>query len=161
MPVRQYFYFALSSKRTSAAAMTAHLGIEPDEVLVRGSRTTQPAAIPTTHKWQMVCREPRFRIDEQISCVLDRLAPHTPRIAELVRRLATEDDSANCAAVLEVVRYFNDDAPADDAPQTRAAEPPNLLGWHLDRTVLDFLTATGAILDVDEYDTTPGVWPPR
>ncbi|MEU4690924.1 hypothetical protein [Actinoplanes sp. NPDC023714] len=34
-------------------------------------------------------------------------------------------------------------------------EGPNLLGWHLGRAVLDFLHATRAVLDVDEYDMTP------
>ncbi|MER5646015.1 hypothetical protein [Streptosporangium sp. NPDC002524] len=34
------------------------------------------------------------------------------------------------------------------------SQKPDLLGWHLDLDVLCFLTATGAALDVDEYDMT-------
>jgi hypothetical protein len=49
--------------------------------------------------------------------------------------------------VLHVVRYFND---PDQDPGT--AKAPNLFGWHLNRNVLDFLIATNAELDVDEYD---------
>ncbi|MFG2917256.1 hypothetical protein ACGF0D_30750 [Kitasatospora sp. NPDC048298] len=37
MPVDQYVYFALSSLHTSAADMAAVLGLEPDEIMVRGS----------------------------------------------------------------------------------------------------------------------------
>ena len=39
--------------------------------------------------------------------------------------------------------------------QDTEAVAPNLFGWHLDRAALDFLQATGAVLDVDEYDMTP------
>ncbi|WP_306610686.1 DUF4279 domain-containing protein [Streptomyces lunaelactis] len=48
-------------------------------------------------------------------------------------------------AVLQVVRHFNDTNP-EQSPSSYA---PNLFGWHLDRNVLDFLTATGAELDID------------
>lgn len=155
MPLRQYAYFALLSKHTSAAAMTAFIGIEPDEVVVRGSRMTEPVVIPTAHGWKVVCREPSLRVDEQIARVLDRLAPHTQRIAELAARLADEEDPAQSGAVLVVVRCFNDDEPADDVRHDQPIETPNLFGWHLDRSVLDFLALTGAVLDVDEYDMTP------
>jgi hypothetical protein len=42
VPVNQYVYFALSSYGTSAADITAILGLEPDEVTVRGSRIAAP-----------------------------------------------------------------------------------------------------------------------
>ncbi|WP_405717546.1 hypothetical protein [Streptomyces sp. NBC_01537] len=53
--------------------------------------------------------------------------------------------------MLQVVRHFNDTA------QNRldASGTADLFGWHLDRNVLDFLTAVGAELDVDEYDMAP------
>ncbi|MDI2131583.1 DUF4279 domain-containing protein [Yinghuangia seranimata] len=155
MPLRQYAYFALISKHTSAAEMTAFLGIEPDEVLVRGSRMTEPAVIPTAHKWKIVCREPGLRVDEQIARVVDRLAPHTQRVAELSARLAAEGEPMHSGAVLEVVRYFNDDAPTAGPQQAQPTEASNLFGWHIDRSVMDFLAATGAVLDVDEYDMSP------
>jgi len=78
-----------------------------------------------------------------------------PRLAALARRLDAEEPEGP-SAVLEVVRYFNDepDHPGDPDGRDDAAAP-NLLGWHLDREVLDFLHITGAVLDVDEYDMTP------
>jgi hypothetical protein len=144
--VSQYAYFALFSRSTSATEMAAVLGLEPDETTVRGSRRTEPEAVPVQHCWKIVCREPELRIDEQIGRIVERLAPYTAAIAALAGRLHTEDDESG--AVLEVVRYFNDQAAA-------TGEAPNLFGWHLDRAVLDFLQATGAVLDVDEYDMTP------
>jgi hypothetical protein len=126
--------------------MTSQLGIAPDEVSVRGSRFTEPRPIPVDHCWKIVCREPGLRVDEQITSILGRLQPHTDRIADLALRLVGNGGGA----VLQVVRYFND----IDQDQPNAADAPNLFGWHLDRNVLDFLIATGAELDVDEYDMT-------
>ncbi|MBR7836262.1 DUF4279 domain-containing protein [Actinospica durhamensis] len=163
MPLHQYAYFALASRHTSAAEMAAFLGIEPDETMVRASRLlTQPRAIPASHAWKVVCRDPGLRVDEQVARVIARLAPHTERIAALVERLKAEEDGEYGSAVLEIVRYFNDDeeGPTSDdgvpAWRTSTTEKPNMFGWHLDRHVLNFLTATGAVLDVDEYDMSPG-----
>lgn len=154
MRVRQYVYFALFSRHTSAEEMARWLGIEPDETTVRGSRHTEPVR-PISHKWAIVCREPDLRVDEQVSRVLDRLRPHTDRIAELAERLRTEREGHG-GAVLQVVRYLNghEESPSSDAMYPESPQEPNPLGWHLDRDVLDFLTATGATLDVDEYDMT-------
>jgi Domain of unknown function (DUF4279) len=156
VPVNQYVYFALSSHDTSAAEMTAVLGMEPDETTVRGSRITQPSPVPVIHRWKIVCREPGLRVDEQIAHVLERLAPHTQAIAALVGRLDAEFPQGP-SAVLEVVRYFNREAGQQDRPARRDTRPeaPNMFGWHLDRGVLDFLHTTGAVLDIDEYDMTP------
>lgn len=165
MSLRQYVYFALVSERMSAAEMTAILGIEPDEIAVRGSRRAEPVMLPASHRWKVVCREPGLRVDEQISRLLDRLGPQADRIAELARRLDAED-GVDGSAVLEIVRYFGDEeAESDGQSDTggirphESADKPNLFGWHLDRNVLAFLAATGAVLDVDEYDMTPGAEP--
>jgi hypothetical protein len=147
MLLRQYAYFALFSEHTSAELMTSQLGISPDEVSVRGSRFTEPAVIPVSHSWKIVCREPDRRVDEQIARILDRLRPHTSRIAELATCLAADGGGA----VLQVVRYFNE----TDQDQPDTSDTANLFGWHLDRSVLDFVIAVGAELDVDEYDMAP------
>lgn len=144
MPLRQYVYFALFSRHTSAADMASQLGITPDEVTVRGSRFTEPAVVPVEHSWMVACREPGLRVDEQIARILDRLQPHRDRIRDLTGQLARTGGGA----VLQIVRYFND----TDQAQPGAADAPNLFGWHLDRKVLDFLSSTGAELDIDEYD---------
>lgn len=153
MPVSQYAYFALGSRHTTAIEMAAFLGLEPDETRIRGSRVSNPPR-PVFHSWKIVCREPGLRVDEQLARVLDRLRPHTDRIAELTRRLSAQDE-AGTSAVLQVVRYFNDDEDLGQTPSPDSPDQPNLFGWHLDPDVLTFLSATGAELDVDEYDMTP------
>ncbi|ROR35243.1 DUF4279 domain-containing protein [Kitasatospora cineracea] len=156
MLISQYAYFGLSSLTVSAAEMTAVLGIEPDETMVRGSRSTGPRVLPVLHRWKIVCREPGLGVDEQVARVVARLAPHADAIAALTRRLDAEDgeDGEGPSAVLEVVRVFNDEDGQDRLAGTppELVEGPGLLGWHLGRDVLAFLHTTGAALDVDEYD---------
>ncbi|MEU6312212.1 DUF4279 domain-containing protein [Streptomyces sp. NPDC047014] len=139
MIIDQYVYFALRSERTTAQQMTAVLGLEPDETTARGTRRAEPA-VPVCHAWKIACRAPDLRVDEQIAHVMARLRPHMPRVADLARRL-DEEDGGGPAAVLQIVRYFRSPDPA-----------PGLFGWSLDRETVDFLAATGAVLDVDEYD---------
>ncbi|MFF5225091.1 DUF4279 domain-containing protein [Dactylosporangium sp. NPDC000521] len=153
MHVNQYAYFALFSRSTSAAEMAAILGVEPDETDVRGSRWIEPNVIPARHCWRIVCREPGLCVDDQVARIIERLVPHTAAIAALANRLDTEGEGSG--AVLEVVRYFNGQEAEQRDRSDTAGETPNLFGWHLDREVLDFLQATGAVLDVDEYDMTP------
>lgn len=71
-------------------------------------------------------------------------------LTHLTSRLATEEGPGG--AILQVVRYLNrhDEQPGGSPDDT------NLYGWRLERAVVDFLAATGAELDVDEYDMTPG-----
>lgn len=152
MPVRQYSYFALSSHSTSATEMTDVLGIEPDRTAIRGSRRTEPSPVPVAHRWIVECRDPGLSVDEQIARILERLAPHTDAIAALARRLDAEPE-AGPSAVLEVVRYFNEaeQHPGHQAEKSKD-ESTGTLGWHLGRDVLDFLQATGAVIDIDEYE---------
>ncbi|MFJ1706933.1 DUF4279 domain-containing protein [Kitasatospora sp. NPDC088346] len=108
MLISQYVYFGLSSLAMSAAEMTAVLGIEPDEIMVRGSRFTEPKVVPVIHRWKIVCREPGLSVDEQVARVVARLEPHVDAIAALARQLDAEDCQGP-SAVLEVVRMFNDE----------------------------------------------------
>ncbi|MFB6575975.1 DUF4279 domain-containing protein [Streptomyces sp. NPDC056402] len=157
MPLHQYVYFALSSRCITAQEITDALGIEPDETkVVNPRRLPLDPANPFCQVWKVVCREPGLCVDEQIAHVLGRLRPQTDRIAELMKQYNSADDEEEPGldARLEVVRYFNDDERQDEARQPQDRER-NLFGWALDREVIAFLAATGAFLDVDEYDMTP------
>ncbi|WP_093440873.1 DUF4279 domain-containing protein [Streptomyces sp. Cmuel-A718b] len=159
MPLRQYVYFALSSRRITAQEITDLLGIEPDETrVINPRRLPADPAKPFCQVWQVVCRGPGLHVDEQIACALGRLRPQTDRIAELMRQFNSAEDEGEpgLEARLEVVRYFNEDEQQQEAGQPQEGERHNLFGWALDREAIEFLAATGAYLDVDEYDMTPG-----
>jgi hypothetical protein len=153
--VGQYVYFALSSPSVSAQEMTARLCLEPDEVSVRGSRTSAPPR-PVAHVWKIVCRERGLTVDEQVGQIMRRLRPHRDEIAALSRELAARDPG-QAGAVLEVVRDFDDpdgeeeELSPPDAYFQKLPGQHQLLGWSLDLEVLQFLLVTGAHLDVDEY----------
>ncbi|SFR24126.1 Acetyltransferase (GNAT) domain-containing protein [Lentzea waywayandensis] len=131
--VEQYAYFALESDTVSAAEIARRLGLEPDEVLVRGSKRPE-YDIPRAHAWKIVDRGAK-RLDEQIEHVVDRLRPVHD---ELVALTAISDISAS----LVVVRYCRD---GDSAVGTG-------LGWWISTESLAFLASVRASLDVDEYD---------
>ncbi len=130
MKVHQYCCFALKSETVSAAEVTARLGMRPDEVTVLGSKYPEHR-VPRTHAWKIV-QHGTDSVDDQIECVIGRLAPVRPGI----RALADEGVSA----VLQVVRYFHHRDGGEE------------FGWYLSPAVLAFLTEAAAALDVDEYD---------
>ncbi|MCP9948405.1 DUF4279 domain-containing protein [Actinomadura madurae] len=155
MRVSQYVYFALKSTRVPATEISARLGIEADESKVRGSRLARPPR-PVAHTWRIVCRRPGLTVDEQIAQVVDRLFEHAERIGAL----ALELDGAGegwPAATLQVVRMFEhpdgeeEDRPAPVGGLEKLPGQHQLLGWHLDGRVLEFLRLTRAELDIDEY----------
>ncbi|WP_406858737.1 DUF4279 domain-containing protein [Streptomyces sp. HUAS MG47] len=157
MPLHQYVYFALSSRRITAQEITDALGIEPDETkVVNPRRLPVDPANAFCQIWKVVCREPDLCVDEQIAHVLGRLRPRTDLIAELMKQYnsAGDEEEPGLEAVLEVVRYFNDGEQQDEVGQPQDREH-NLFGWALDREAIAFLAATGAFLDVDEYDMAP------
>ncbi|MDX3591702.1 DUF4279 domain-containing protein [Streptomyces sp. ID03-2B] len=160
MPLRQYVYFALSSRRITAQEITDLLGIEPDETrVINPRRLPADPAKPFCQVWKVVCREPGLHVDEQIARVLARLRPQTDRIAELMKQFNSAEDEGEpgLEAWLEVVRYFNDDEEQEETGQPQEREKHNLFGWALDRDTIEFLAVTGMLLDVDEYDMTPSL----
>ncbi|GGU71735.1 GNAT family N-acetyltransferase [Lentzea flava] len=135
MRVEQYSYFALKSLTISAAEMTRRLGMEPDEVLVRGSRSLE-RDVPRVHAWKIV-RRGAEAVDVQVRQLVDRLLPVRD---ELVRLTADPEISA----VVQLVRYFHDDGEAD------AEKAP--VGWTLSPETVAFLADVRAWIDADEYD---------
>ncbi len=142
MQVEQYVYFALKSERMPAAEMTARLALEPDRITVMGGKLPDPPH-PAVHVWR-VDGPPRssLPLDDMILTLVERLYPYAEAIGDLAGELDRREPGNS--ATLQVVRFFTDEAPA-------AGTPDRPLGWHLDRHVLDFLRATRAELDVDEY----------
>ena len=151
MRIRQYAYFALFSESMPATEITARLMIEPDKVMIKGSRRAEPPS-PVKHAWEVICDDRGMTVDEQVRKVIDRVRPCQAAIAELTR-----EPDALCWAVLEVVRYFDDqtgeeeELSSPDAQLQKLRGQHHLLGWHLDREILTFLIAVNAEIDADEY----------
>ncbi|MFS8100192.1 GNAT family N-acetyltransferase [Lentzea alba] len=131
MRVEQYSYFALWSETVSAADISVRLGLEPDEVLVRGSRSAEHD-VPRAHAWKVVRRSDE-RVDEQIQHLVDGLKPVRDGLVEITAE-------TGITASLVVVRRFRDSV--DDAD----------VGWSISAESMEFLAAVRASLDVDEYD---------
>jgi hypothetical protein len=165
--ITQYTYFALSSTTVSAAEITAVIGLAPDTSSVRGARRADPP-VPVNHSWHILCKEPGLRVDEQVTVVLERIAPYADRLRALV-------EARPVCASLRVVRYFEDDdgamdADAETVPDTSGEreyhEPVTsadgatltvipgqhqLLGFHLTPSQLGLLASLHAGIDADEY----------
>lgn len=154
MRMSQYVYFALWSKETSAAEVSAHLGVDCDDATVKASDSADPPR-PGYHSWKISCETAGSPLDVQISEVLDRITPVADRVQELV-------ETRGVNARLQIVRYFDD----EDGEEESLGEPitdddghvwekmpgqHQLLGWQLEPAQLKLLASLGADIDADEY----------
>ena len=150
--IRQYVYFAVHSETATADEIASYLGLDPDRIWVRGSRSMDPPR-PPQHSWQIRCDSPGLTIDEQAASVLDRLRGIEDRLVTIRPDLLGE--GGGC--YLQFVRYFDYDEGEEeelsppDAPLQKLAGQHQLLGWHLDADSLNFLSRIGAEIDADEY----------
>ena len=99
------------------------------------------------------------RLDKQIEELVERLQPHVGQIRTLV-------ETSDCIAVLQIVRYFNhpegqeeqlDNTETEHGVLAKLPGQHQLLGWSLSWNTIDFLAASSAIVDVDEYDSNPTI----
>lgn len=145
MRIVQHCYFALESDTISAVEMANFLSMDPDEVVVMGSRSPE-RPLPRYHCWKIVRRSTET-IDGQMQHLVDRLSHTHGKLVSLV----TEFD---VIPVMMVVRYLSHEegisSPTRGGVNFRAAAQP--LGWQLEPAKLNFLTSIRATLTVDEYD---------
>lgn len=154
MRLRQHVWFTVSSDVLDHTQLTERIGIEPDQVKVRGSRHNVVAnkPVPRSHAWRLICDEPGINVGAQVERVLARLAPAREALHDLVEG---EDD---VRVVLHVGRHFGDEEGQEevgaifDDDGNVVIEGVWLFGWALERATLEFLVYVGAVLDVDEYD---------
>ena len=130
MPNRQYASFGFWSRRMPASEMAARLGLDPDEISVRGADLIDPP-VPASHEWKVTCRDPEISLDEQVERLMQRLTPFASEISELAEHLERDDCGG---ARLRIVQH------ADE----------HELGWRLDREVVRFLELMHADVTVDE-----------
>ena len=134
MPTRQYASFGFWSRRMPASEMAARLGLEPDEISVRGADLVDPP-VPSSHEWKVTCRDPEMSVHEQVGWLVERLSPFASEISQLAEHLERDDCGG---ARLRIVRH------GGERPEEHE------LGWRLDRDVVRFLELTHADLTVDE-----------
>ncbi|MFC7501058.1 DUF4279 domain-containing protein [Nocardioides sp. CPCC 206347] len=153
--MNQYAYFQLGSTTRSAAELSTEIGMEPDEVRVRGSKRAEPP-IPARHSWEIVNRAPNMDVEDLVAPLLDRISPVASRIRDLT-------DSEEVHATLVVVRYFNDrNGVAEEQVETeqdghQLVKMPGqhqMLGWALEPEALGLLASMNATIWFDEYS-----WP--
>ncbi len=151
MKIEQYVYFAIASEVITAGELALEIGLAPDRAEARGSVRAEPPR-PVMNTWRLECRGEGLRIDEMISDVVARALPFRDRIRGLVR--APDND---VVAWLQIVRWFETEGGEEErielSPEglVKLAGQHQLLGWHLDRDLLEFLDDIGAELDADEY----------
>ncbi|MFF0637960.1 DUF4279 domain-containing protein [Nocardia sp. NPDC004151] len=150
MKIRQYSYFELASPVVSADELTIRLGVEPDEVEIKGT-TRARGRVRGLHAWKIE-DSVDGAIDDQIGRLIDRLEPAR---AQLISMASDPDIWSR----LQVVRYYHDPDGVHYAPGgaliDRVREWPRSLGWNLSVPTLAFLASTATSLDVDEYDLSP------
>lgn len=153
--IRQYAYFAIGSGEITAVEMTRAIGLEPDEVSVRGSRHAIPGhrPVPYHHSWKVLSEvaEPQQRLGDQITSLIRRLDPYRAQIRQLIADVETAEPGS-AGGVLQIVRYL------DTADGELGDWQHRLLGWHLSAEVVDFLADVGAEVDVDEYGQSLPWW---
>ena len=141
--VRQYVHFSITSQHVTASEITARLGIEPDEVTVRGSRLTDPAT-PPTHAWTITCTQPGLSVDQQLLRIVSRLRPCFDDVIALSGELAAADPEYGGVS-LELVSY-PDAHPAAGETAAGVGVLDPLRQWALERDAIQFLLATNAAL---------------
>jgi Domain of unknown function (DUF4279) len=147
--ITQYVYFGISSEMLTAEAITVRIGVAPDKIETRGSRSVDRPR-PRRNKWELGSYERGLDISAHVAIVLARLAPASDKI----RALALDRDVQTW---LQLVRYLDaadgEEEIIDETPDglVKLSGQHQLLGWHLDRDTLEFLHDVGAELDADEY----------
>lgn len=158
--IRQYAEFVLYSNTLTASDITSRLGVEADEIMIRGSETLDPP-VPRHHLWSIRSEGQGLSVDAHLEHIIDRLGVHANALGDLVLEIVSADHTPHLGSVLRVVRHFDD--PEGEEEVIRVIETPDggrieslpgqhqLLGWHLEPRVIDFLWATHASLDFCEY----------
>jgi hypothetical protein len=153
MKISQRVYFEISSETVPAEAVTANLGMEPDELQVRGAKRAEPP-VPLWHSWSVHCRNHGLKIDAQIEGVLARI--------ESVRsRLVVLASSQDVHVRLVIVRYFDDEDGEEQSFEAAITKDGKLLeklpgqhqllGWYLSDEQLGFLAEIRCAIWADEY----------
>lgn len=155
LKIKQYTYFALHSASLSCDEIEVQVGIVADEHKTFGEEEhSQDSSQQIIHSWQLICYD-NIPVDKQIDSLVERLKPAQTAL----QKLAGTDD---VVAVMQVVRYLDDDEGEDEIIETyndpvhgeltKLSGQHQLLGWELEPQTIAFLAGINASLSVDEYN---------
>lgn len=148
MHARQHLHFSITSRHVTASEITDRLGMQPDEIAVRGSRLAHPVT-PPAHAWTITCKQPGLSVSNQLIQIVARLRTILTRVTALSAELA-EADPEHGGACLELVTYLEDHAVDAETPPEEPIDP--LQQWALEREILHFLLTTTPAFDLDIYN---------
>lgn len=150
--MRQHASFVVQSDVRHPDEISELFQFEPDVSKAKGS-SNKARQVPRTHLWEVKAEGTSAPVDAQIREIISRLGPIADRILRLV-------EDGTCKAVLRVSRHFNDPDGEEEHHDPIISGhgilrilsgQHQLLGWLVDREIIDFLVATGAVITVDEY----------
>ena len=135
-------------------AITSRVQLVPDETKAKGSRITDPKPIPRFHLWTVKSGCPETaELNDHLSALVAKIEPYTSLIRAFL-------DSSDADGQFNVVREFEAGPELDGIVDVGRYGPGNLerlrgqhplLGFHLDRDVLDLASSLGVDFDFDEY----------
>ncbi len=135
-------------------AITSRVQLVPDETKAKGSRIAGPTPVPRFHLWTVKSGCPETAdLNAHLSALAAKIEPY----ARLIRTFL---DSSEADGQFSIVRKFEAGPELDAIVDVGRYGPGNLerlrgqhplLGFHLDREVIDLATSLGVDFDFDEY----------
>lgn len=121
------------SDTVTAAEVTAHVGVEPTNQMVKGEpRRGRPNMVVASHQWTWEPGETvAHTLDAQLDAIWDALGSR----ADAFKGLPAEASVGVDVWIVHRGRELS-------------------LGWVLDRRHVSHAAAFGALIDIDEYDAT-------
>jgi hypothetical protein len=147
----QYVYFSVSSEDLSFEDIEQRLGLKADVHGVHGEEGNKlDSSIPVTNYWRIDSHIENQPVDEQIDAIIHKLLPIRSTLEELSKL-------EHVSITLQVVRNFADARGSAEKlvrknGLDKLAGQHQLLGWHLDKVIIEFLHSIKAVLDIDEYN---------
>lgn len=149
MKIAQYVYFGIRSDTLITEEITQRVGLAPDSSRVRGGSRSADPPRPVHHVWAVECKGQGMDVAQQTADVMRRVIPCRDNIRKLVA-------TGEAKAWFQIVRTFNA-ADGEEEEITEAGDlvklggQHQLLGWHMDGEIVQFLADVGAAIDCDEY----------
>jgi hypothetical protein len=119
MRIRQHAYLAVRSTILSVDEITASLGLDPDKVLVRGSKLADPPR-PAANSWKLCSEEPRLTVDAHLGQLVERATPITPQLRAWPRTLGAQSSSRSSGA--STTTRARRTSPRKSTPQTAGSK---------------------------------------